>query len=144
MLIRIVWTEFVLVGLLLGAMPAACAERSQPPASSPDLTLERYFAGLAKADLDQVAECFEPRATDFILPRPIVVTKYKVTKRVVYGQHEVDKWNRAGIVPAALLGDVELEVREVVEGRAQMYSYNFRLVGATWKIVSHDAWDVPD
>ncbi len=83
--------------------------------------------------------CFYPPAVDFYLPQPIVIKDYAVRKKIVYGESEVTEWNTKGIIPAARVGDVELQVEEIRYGDTFMFSYNFRKIDGEWKIISHGA-----
>ncbi len=67
---------------------------------------------------------------------------YLIQRRIVYGAAEIKDWNSKGIIPPARGGDVELQVREIIRGKPQMFSYNLRKVASGWKIYSHAAWGV--
>lgn len=112
--------------------------------SSPEKTLVVYFSALGIGDKVSVAACFDPPATDFYLPAPLVVDKWVVKKRIVYGRRELDRWNSKGIVPPAVEGDVELQVEQDMSGKKSMFYYNLRLVPSGWKIVAHSGSGWPD
>ena len=108
--------------------------------ATPDATLETYIKALRKGDRSAVGECFDPPAADFHLPSPMPVDDYRIQRRIVYGADEVKDWNSKGIIPPAREGDVELQVREIIRGKLQMFSYNLRKITSGWKIYSHAAW----
>jgi len=110
--------------------------------ATPEGTLDTYIDALRKGDLSTASECFAPPATDFYLPGPIAVTSYHVRRRIIYGPAEVKDWNSKGIKPPAREGDIELQVRRIINGKPQMFSYNLRQVASGWKIYSHAAWGV--
>ena len=111
-------------------------------AGTPEETLQSYINGVRHGDLAQVEACFEPRAESFYLPAPIPVSTYTIRERITYGSAKVHDWNSKGIVPAARIGDVELQVEETIRGAPQMYSYLFRKFDDSWKIIAHAAWGV--
>jgi hypothetical protein len=80
---------------------------------------------------------------DFYLPQPVPIKSYKILKRIVYGQKETDDWNSRGIIPQAVLGDIDLQVEQEVYGKKRMYSYLMRNINGEWKIISHAAWNQP-
>jgi hypothetical protein len=109
--------------------------------ATPEGTLEIYINGKRNGDLAAVKSAFDDPTVAFSLPKPIPVSEYKITKRVVYGEREARSWNSKGIIPPAKVGDVELQVREVTNGAPYMFSYNFRRLSGEWKIYSHSAWN---
>jgi hypothetical protein len=112
--------------------------------STPENTLDTYISALRAGNQPAVAQCFYPVANDFYLPNPLDITSYSVTKKIVYGKKEVDRWNRIGIKPPTQIGDVELQVNEILHGKNEMFSYVMRKISGEWKIISHSAWRSPD
>ena len=78
----------------------------------------------------------------FYLPRPMSIENYEIVNKIIFGTKEVQEWNGRGIIPAAKVGDVQLDVRDRIAGRDQMFSYNFREIDGRWKLISHSAWGV--
>ena len=105
--------------------------------STPENTLDEYIRGLRNGDRSVVAKCFDPPANDFYLPGPISVQTYSIVKKVTFGNAEVKRWNTTGIIPAAKKGDVDLRVKEIVEGKIETFHYLLRKFGKDWKIISH-------
>jgi hypothetical protein len=128
---------FVAATLSLGWNSGVCAANF----ATPEGTLEIYINGKRAGDIRAVKSAFDDPAVDFSLPRPIPVSEYKVTKRILYGEREAKRWNSKGIIPPAKVGDVELQVREVTNGKPYMFSYNFRRISGEWKIYSHSVWN---
>lgn len=130
--------------LLVAALVALSAHAGTPATSidlsSPERTLSSYLGSLVRGDLSGVEACVELGDQKYSLPGPIPISKYKVVKKVVYGTREVNEWNSKGIVPPALVGDVQLDVEEITNNIPAMYSYNFRRFGSDWKIVSYSRW----
>jgi hypothetical protein len=110
--------------------------------SNPENTLAMYLKGLREGSIETVLKCYYSERKDFKLhlPHPIKIDKYIVTKRTVYTDKMAEKYEA---VPKAEAGDVELEVRECIEGKDQMFTYLFRKVDGGWRIISHGAWDQP-
>jgi hypothetical protein len=111
--------------------------------ASPEGTLGIYLNALKTGNKSQVLDCFYPKLDDFYLPQPVPIKSYKILKRIVYGQKETDDWNSQGIIPQAVLGDIDLQVEQEIYGKKRMYSYLMRNVNGEWKIISHAAWDQP-
>ena len=111
---------------------------------TPENTLDTYISALRAGNQPAVAQCFYPVANDFYLPKPIDIASYTVTRKIVYGKKEVDRWNRVGIKPPTEIGDVELQVKELFHGKSEMFSYVMRKITGEWKIISHWAWRSPD
>jgi len=111
--------------------------------SSPEATLATYINALKSGDKSQVLGCFHPKLGDFYLPGPAQIESYKIVKVIVYKQKETDDWNSKGIVPPAMIGDIDFQVEQTAYGKKQMYSYLMRNVNRKWKIISHAAWDQP-
>jgi len=112
--------------------------------STPENTLDTYIAALRAANQPAVAQCFYPVANDFYLPKPVDITSYAVTKKIIYGEKEVNRWNGIGIKPPTKIGDVELQVKELFHDKNEMFSYVMRKISGEWKIISHSAWRSPD
>jgi hypothetical protein len=100
--------------------------------------LAGYIESLREGDLAGVLERYHG-TTDFYLPHPIPIKEYKIVKKITYGTKEVEDWNQKGVVPPAELGDVELQVRETIDGKEQIFFYNLRRVRGSWKIIAHSA-----
>ena len=111
--------------------------------TSPDVTLGIYINALRTGDKSKVLDCFYPKLDDFNLPQAVPIKSYKILKRIVYGQKETDDWNSKGIIPPAMLGDIDLQVEEESKGEKWMYSYLMRNISGEWKIISHAMWDQP-
>ncbi len=111
---------------------------------TPENTLDTYISALRAGNQPAVAQCFYPVANHFYLPKPLDITSYSVTKKIVYGKHEVDRWNNISIKPPTPIGDVELQVREIFHDKKEMFSYVMRKIGGEWKIIAHSAWRSPD
>jgi hypothetical protein len=108
--------------------------------SSPETTLAAYIDGLRSGDVARILVTFDDPKGGFNLPKPLPISNYRVTKRIVYGPKRVEKWNSQGIIPQARVGDVELQVLEIVDGKKEMYSYNFRKINGDWKMYSGGLW----
>lgn len=109
--------------------------------SSPEATLAGYIESLRQGNVKGVLDRYDG-IKEFQLSRPIPIDKYQIVKKITYGKKEVTSWNDKGIRPAAAIGDVELQVNEWINGKEQLYSYNFRLFNRSWKMISHSAWGV--
>jgi len=109
--------------------------------SSPEATLADYIESLRKGDVNGVLERYEG-ITKFHLPQPIPIQRYSTVKKVIFTSTEVADWNAKGIVPPAKIGDVELQVSERINDKEYMFSYNFRNMSGSWKIIAHSAWGV--
>lgn len=109
---------------------------------TPEATLEIYINALRAADKKTVLKCFFPELTDFYLPSKIDIKAYMIVKKKVFTKKEVQERNSRGIIPSAKIGDVNLDVAEIVDGEHQMYSYLFRKVSMEWKIISYSAWGI--
>lgn len=120
----------------------AQAGQSTASFATPEGTLKTYIDALRDGNHPLIVECFEPPAYNFWLEKPVPITRYSILKCITYGPKEVAEWNGMGIMPPAQEGDVELEVERIEYGKCQMYSYNLRLYGKMWKIISHCAWGV--
>ncbi len=109
--------------------------------SSPEATLAGYIASLQHGNVKGVLDRYDG-IKEFHLPRPIPIDKYQIVKKITYGRKEVTTWNDKGIRPASAIGDVELQVNEWINGKEQLFSYNFRSFNGSWKMISHSAWGV--
>ena len=107
--------------------------------SSPEATLAGYIESLRKGNVNGVLERYEG-ITKFHLPKPIPIQRYSIIKKVTFTSTEVADWNANGIVPPAKIGDVELQVSERVNDKEYMFSYNFRNMRGSWKIIAYSAW----
>src|SRR5882762_227743 len=117
----------------LGIAPSASAGGDY---SSPEGTLAAYIEGLRSGDVARVLDTFDDPKGGFNLPKPIPISSYRITKRIAYGPKRVEKWNSKGIIPQARVGDIELQVLEIVDGKKAMLSYNFRKIDGAWKMYS--------
>jgi len=111
--------------------------------ASPEVTLGIYLNALKTGNKSQVLDCFYPKLADFYLPQPVPIKSYEILKQIVNGQKETDDWNSKGIIPPAVLGDIDLQVEQESYWKKTMYSYLMRNVNGEWKIISHAAWDQP-
>jgi hypothetical protein len=111
--------------------------------ASPEATLEKYITACEAGDKKTVLSCFHPPMSDFNLNEEFAVESYTITKKTTYEKSHVDEWNSIGIIPPAEIGDVDLEVKEILNGEPFMFSYLLREVDGEWKIISFSAWDVP-
>lgn len=123
--------------VLLCAAPSASAEGDY---SSPERTLASYIDGIRSGDVARVQATFNDPKSGFSLPKPIPISSYRITKRIVYETEKVRKYNYPGIIFPARIGDIELQVLQVVEGHKDMFSYNFRNVDGKWKMYSGSMW----
>lgn len=108
--------------------------------SSPERTLDAYVRSLRSGDVAGVKATLDRPEVEFYLPEPISISSYRVMRRIVYGARETNDWNSKGIVPPARVGDVELHVREIIDGKSQMVSYNFRRISGEWRLYSSAVW----
>jgi len=129
--------------VVIRGSPSADTQQADARFSTPEKPLAFYISALRLGDKVGVAACFEPPATDFYLPAPLIVDRWVVKKRTAYGRKEVSRWNSKGIILPAVEGDVELQVEESTYGKTLMLSYNVRLAGGTWRIVAHSGGDQP-
>jgi hypothetical protein len=111
--------------------------------SKPENTLDTYINALRAGNKSQVLDCFHPKLKDLYLPGSSKIASYKIVKVIVYTKKEADDWNSKGIIPPAMVGDIDLQVEQSEYGKKAMYSYLMRNVNGEWKIVSHSAWDQP-
>jgi hypothetical protein len=111
--------------------------------ASPENTLKTYISGLREGNLETVLRCYYSESNNFRfhLSRPIRIDNYTVTKKTIYTDKMARKYKP---IPKAKAGDVELEVRESVEGREEMFTYLFREIDGEWRIISHAGWNQPD
>lgn len=110
---------------------------------SPEATLATYINALKAGNKSQVLDCFYPKLVDFYLPGPVRIESYEILKKTVYSKKEADNWNSKGIIPPAMIGDIDLQVEQAEYGKKWMFSYLLRNVNGKWKIISHAAWDQP-
>ena len=136
-LFRMSRTLFIALLVLLGAAPSASAEDGY---SSPESTLALYIDGIRSGDVARVLATFDDPKGGFNLPKPIPISSFRITKRIVYDAEKVRKYNYPGIIVPARVGDIELQVLQVVEGHRDMFSYNFRNVDGKWKMYSSSMW----
>ena len=120
---------------------SAALANGQLDLSSPEATLAGYIESLRHGNVEGVLARYH-NADQFYLPSPLPIENYEIVNKIILGNKEVQEWNRKRIIPAAKLGDVQLDVRERVAGRDQMFSYNFRKIDGRWKLISHSAWGV--
>jgi hypothetical protein len=126
--------------ILLGLFSCVLAVAASPDLSSPETTLNSYIESLRSGNRDGVLATYHG-IKDFDLSKPLQIDKYKITKKIIYDSKKIRKLNLTGITPPAEIGDVELDVREVVDGKNVMFSYNFRKFKNGWMIIDHTAWD---
>jgi len=114
--------------------------------ASPRAALETYLTGLKTGNLSLVLSVyyFGDRRPDFHLPPPIPIESHRVLKELVLDSVAAKEWNDRGIVPAAMPGDVQLEVQERLSGHVEMFSYSLRRVDGKWLIYAHSSWGAPD
>ncbi len=128
----------VLVSLLLLLSSNASA---QVRFESPESALAYYIKSRDARDLAGLnATLLEP-GDQFNFTDAPPVERFSVVKRIRYTEKRVRDWKRKGITDPVAVGDIELQVREVVGGKSYMYSYNFRETASGWKIVTWAAWD---
>ena len=111
------------------------------------MTITTYFRALTRGDLAAVEECFAVRESSgwFSLPdEPIVILKYRIRNKIVYGQEEVAEWDRIGLRPQAKPGDVELQVEQLSGTEKSMFTYVLRGTPSGWKIHSWFMWGGPE
>ena len=127
----------LLFPLLLLLAPDADA---QVRFESPDSALAYYIKSANARDLAGIHATFLEPVTEFNFYGP-PADRFSVVKRIRYTEKHVRDWKRKGIVGSVAVGDLQLDVREVVGGKSYMYSYNFRETASGWKIVTFSAWD---
>jgi len=127
----------VVLFMLLLAAPLGAA---QAPFKSPDSALAYYIRSANARDLVGINTTFLTPVSDFNFYGP-QIESFSVTKRIRYTEKDVRRWKQKGITAPVAVGDLELHVREIVEGKPHTYSYNFRETPAGWKIVTYAAWD---
>src|SRR5258708_13593784 len=126
----------VLVALLLLLSSNASA---QVRFESPESALAYYIKSRDARDLAGLnATLLEP-GDQFNFTDAPPVERFSVVKRIRYTEKRVRDWKRKGITDPVAVGDIELQVREVVGGKSYMYSYNFRETASVWKIVTWPA-----
>jgi hypothetical protein len=125
---------------LIFLLPASALASDSVDLSTPEATLKGYLKCFETADVKCVLKRYYG-ISSFRINQASTV-KYRITKKIVYGPHEVDAWNSKGIVPKSEIGDVQLQVQETFLNHTGMYSYNFRKVHGNWYIISHSAWGV--
>ncbi|HMG59576.1 MAG TPA: hypothetical protein VK583_07605 [Burkholderiales bacterium] len=108
--------------------------------SSPESTLALYIDALRSGDVARVLATFDDPTGGFNLPKPLPISSYRITKRIVYGPEKVRKYNYPGIIVPARVGDIELQVLEILDGHKDMFSYNFRRIDGRWKMYSGSMW----
>jgi hypothetical protein len=111
--------------------------------STPEKTLETYIGALREGNPGIVHRCYYSVNRDFRfhLPHPIRIDGYTVTKKTIYTDKIAKKYES---IPRAEVGDVELEVRESIEGQEEMFTYLLRRIDREWRIISHAGWNQPD
>jgi hypothetical protein len=127
----------LLFPLLLLLAPDAIA---QIRFESPDSALAYYIKSANARDLAGINATFLEPVTDFNFYGP-PVERFSVVKRTRYTEKHVRNWKRKGIIGPVAVGDLQLDVRQVVVGKSYMYSYHFRETASGWKIVDASAWD---
>jgi hypothetical protein len=75
------------------------------------------------------------------LPRPIRIEKYQIIRKKIYTEKTARAYKP---IPKAKAGDVELDVKEFLEGKEQMFTYLLRKFDKEWRIISHTGWNQPD
>lgn len=134
---RNVLTSIFVVCLLCSAAVA----NDQLDLSSPEATLAGYIESLRHGNVEGVLARYH-NVDQFRLPGRLRIEKYEIVNKIIFGNKEVEEWNGKGIIPSAKVGDVQLDVRESIDGRDQMFSYNFRKIDGSWKLICHFAWGV--
>jgi len=136
----------MIVGVILISFLGCGNEKQEKPKdsfinlSTPENTLGSYIESQKRGDLVSLKKTHELRGQNYYLPGPILIKSYKILKKTIFTNKEVDKWNGAEIIPRAEIGDVQLDVKEFFAEGSQMYSYNMRKFENEWKIISHSAW----
>ena len=103
--------------------------------SSPEVTLAGYIESLRQSDVEGVLARHHG-AKEFYLPGPLTIENFEIVTKITFGEKEVQEWNGQGKV-----GDVQLDVRELIAGHNQMFSYFFREIEGKWKLIAHYGWD---
>jgi hypothetical protein len=131
------------VVVLIGTI-SVCTARAQ--SDSPRAALDTYLRGIKNGDVRLVKSVyyFGERRPDFYLPGPQPLEEYRVLKETVLDSAAVQQWNAKGIIPAAMIGDVQLDVDERIAGHSHKFSYSLRRIDGQWRIYAHSAWDAPD
>ena len=106
---------------------------------TPEATLNTYVDGLKRGDLTTVRRAYNLDLTGsgFNLPGPLPITSYRITKKSVLDSAAVKRHNGRGVVPPARVGDVELEVDEITQGKSEKFWYWLRLFDSQWRIYAH-------
>ncbi len=136
----------ILLSLLLVPVLTRPSLAAQTGLDSPEVALKTYIEGLRRGDLSTVRRAYNlaVAGSDFHLPAPLPIDSYRVTKRLVLDSAAVRRSTETGVVPPARVGDVELQVEEVIQGQREMFSYWLRLFDGQWRIYAHAAWGGPD
>ena len=116
---------------------------SEAKLSTPEETLSTYIDALREGNLEKVLKCYYSERSDFKfhLPALIKIGKYEIVKKKIYTDQMVERYKA---IPIAKVGDVELDVREYINGREEMFTYLFRQISQEWRMISHSSWDQPD
>ena len=119
------------------------AEPSEAKLSTPEETLSTYINALREGNLNKVLQCYysEDKNFKFHLPRPIMIEKYQIIRKKIYTEKTARAYKP---IPKAKAGDVELDVKEFLEGKEQMFTYLLRKFDKEWRIISHTGWNQPD
>jgi len=111
--------------------------------STPEETLNTYIDAIREGNLDKVLESYYSDRADFKfhLPGPINIEKHEIVKKKIYSAQMAKRYVA---IPVAQAGDVELDVKEYIDGREEIFTYLLRQINQEWKIISHSGWDQPD
>ncbi len=136
----------ILLSVLILLVCAPAGLGAQASLSSPEAALKTYVEGLKRGDVTAVRRAYNlaVAGSDFHLPGPLPIESYRVTKTLVLDSAAVTGSAETGVVPPARVGDVELQVEEVIQGKREMFSYWLRLFDGEWRIYAHAAWGGPD
>jgi hypothetical protein len=116
--------------------------KEQLDLSSPEATLAGYIESLRQGDVEGVLARYHG-TKDFYLPGPLTIEDYEIVTKITFGKKEVQEWNGQKIIPAAKVGDVQLDVKQLRGDDSQMYSYFLREITGKWKLIAHYGWDAP-
>jgi len=110
--------------------------------SSPEATISGYIECLKKGDLSGIKARYYPETIQYTLRGPSVIREYDITNKRTFTQKEVDNWNKVASRPRAQVGDVQMEVREIIQDSTWMFSYVLRNINDGWKLISHSGWSM--